>query len=211
MSSALRWILPALLVATTVAVFAWTQDAGENHKGQEHAKVDEHAGHNHAPPAGPTVGKKSEDFTTKTISGEKIQLHESFKGKLVLIDFWATWCPPCRGEIPHLKKANKKYGEKGLVIIGVTLDEDKNIPAEDVAAFTKKEEMPWAQIYDDSREIALAYQIQFIPTPFLIDGDSGKIIATKESLLGAALDKTLNKHLAAKMKEVKAKGGTSTP
>ena len=214
--------MPALLIGTTLAIFAWTQDAGEKHKGhgQEKAgehqkgegqdKADEHAGHNHAP-AGPAVGEKAEDFTTKTMSGKQIQLHKDFKGKLVLLDFWATWCPPCIGEIPHLREANKKYGEKGLVIVGITLDGSKNIATEKVSAFTKKKEMPWAQVYDDAREIAMTYQIQFIPTPFLIDGDSGKIIATKESLMGATLDKTLNKHVAAKMKEIKRKGGTSTP
>ena len=211
MSTALRRTMPALLIATTVGLFAWTQDAGEKSEGQKQEKADEHAGHNHAAPAGPAVGKKAEDFTTKTMSGEQIQLHKDFKGKLVLIDFWATWCPPCIREIPHLREANKKYAEKGLVIVGVTLDESKNVPADKVSAFTKKKEMPWAQVYDDGTEIAMAYEIQFIPTPFLIDGDTGKIIATKESLLGTDLDKTLNKHIAAKMKEVKAKGGTSTP
>ena len=105
MSTALRRTMPALLIGTTVALFAWAQDADEKHKGhgQEkagehqkgdgHDKADEHAGHNHAAPAGPAVGKQAEDFTTKTIGGKEIQLHESFKGKLVLLDFWATWCP----------------------------------------------------------------------------------------------------------------------
>ena len=204
MGGLFRGGMPALLIASTVALFAWTQDAGQEQDGKK-------AGHNHAAPAGPAVGEKAENFITKTMSGKKIELHESYKGKLVLIDFWATWCPPCVQEVPHLIEANEKYGEKGLVILGLSLDESKNISAERGKAFAKKKVMSWEQVYDDSQEIAEAYQIRFIPAPFLIDGDSGKIIATKETLLGADLDKTLNKHIAAKMKEIKKKGGTSTP
>ena len=97
------------------------------------------------------------------------------------------------------------------MIVGVTLDEWKNISAETVTAFTEKKEMSWVQVYDDGLAIAQAYQVATIPTPFLVDGDTGKIVAMKLDLRGAALDKTLNKHIAAKMKEMKEKGGTATP
>lgn len=210
MNHLLRRAMPALLIVSTVALFAWTQDKGQE-KGDEADKAGENAGHNHAAPAGPAVGEKAENFTTKTMSGEEIELHESFKGKLVLIDFWATWCPLCVREIPHLKEANEKYGEKGLVILGVTLDEQENVSPEKVTAFTKKNEMTWQQVYDDATDIAQAYQVSTIPTPILIDGDSGKILALKDELRGASLDAVLNKHVAAKMREIKKKGGTSTP
>ena len=203
MSGLFRRGMPALLIASTVALFAWTQDTGQEQDGKK-------AGHNHAAPAGPAVGEKAENFITKTMSGKKIELHESYKGKLVLIDFWATWCPPCVREVPHLVEANEKYGEKGLVILGVTLDGPR-IPVEKVTDFTKKNDMAWEQIYDDATEIAQAYQVSTIPTAILVDGDSGKILALKDELRGASLDKVLNKHVAAKMKAIKKKGGTSTP
>ena len=210
MSGLLRRAMPALLIVSTVALFAWTQDTGQERDDKNSDGAGENAGHNHAAPPSPAVGEKAENFTTETMSGKKIELHESYKGKLVLIDFWATWCGPCVREIPHLVEANEKYGQKGLVILGVTLDGPR-IPAEKVTAFTEKNDMPWEQIYDDAREIAQAYQVSSIPTPILIDGDSGKILALRGELRGASLDEALSKHVGAKMREIKKKGGTSTP
>jgi len=98
----------------------------------------------------------------------------NFKGKVVLIDFWATWCPPCRAEIPNVVATYQKYHDKGFEIIGVSLDEDKA----KLIDFTKDQNMTWQQFFDGqgwSNKLAVKYGIQSIPATFLLDGD-GNII-----------------------------------
>lgn len=66
-------------------------------------------------------GVKAANFTLQSITGEQISLAD-YAGKVVILDFWATWCPPCRAEIPHFNDLAKEYGEKGLVVLGVSVD-----------------------------------------------------------------------------------------
>ena len=66
---------------------------------------------------------KAADFTLKTVDGEKISLSD-FKGKVVILDFWATWCPPCVKEIPHFNELAKEYKDEGLVVFGVSVDKN---------------------------------------------------------------------------------------
>jgi peroxiredoxin len=111
----------------------------------------------------------------------------SLRGKVVLIDFWASWCGPCRKEIPNVKRAYEKYKSKGFEILGVSLDKDRNAWLEAIS----KEGLTWPQVSDlkfwQSEAVAI-YAVQSIPYTVLIDKD-GKIIAT--DLRGAALDKKL--------------------
>ena len=97
-------------------------------------------------------------------------------GKWVLIDFWATWCGPCRGELPYLKEAFKEFGPKGFNIYGVSLDND----AESWKEFLVKEEMTWPNVIavtdGKSAPIVEEYGIRSIPTNFLISPE-GKIVA----------------------------------
>ena len=97
-------------------------------------------------------------------------------GKWVLIDFWATWCSPCRGELPYLKEAFKEFGPKGFNIYGVSLDND----AESWKEFLVKEEMTWPNVIavtdGKSAPIVEEYGIRSIPTNFLISPE-GKIVA----------------------------------
>ena len=65
---------------------------------------------------------QAENFTLKNLNGEEVSLSD-FEGKVVILDFWATWCPPCVKEIPHFNELVKKYGEKGLVILGISVDQ----------------------------------------------------------------------------------------
>lgn len=99
------------------------------------------------------------------------------EGKWVLVDFWATWCGPCRGELPYLKAAYEKYADKGFVIYGVSLDND----SEGWAQFVDDNGMDWINVLDiredKSSPAADAYGIQTIPSNFLIAPD-GEIVAT---------------------------------
>lgn len=149
----------------------------------------------------PAVGKQAPTFTTKAMSGKEIKFPEAYKGKVVLLDFWATWCPPCRKEIPYLVKAWDKHHESAFDILGVSLDGSRRISAEKVTDFTKDKGMKWEQVYENVEALGGPYNIQFIPTAFLIDGDTGTILAMGDDLHGDELMKTVDKHVKAKVEQ----------
>lgn len=128
---------------------------------------------------------QSPDFKANDISGQTLKLSE-FKGKIVLLDFWATWCPPCRVEIPNLLEIYRQFKNKNFVLISVSLDRD--IPL--ARQFVKEKEMNWLHVIDreSSSSIASLYEIEYIPTTFIIDG-KGKIVA--RNLRGAELKNTI--------------------
>ncbi len=111
------------------------------------------------------------------------------------MSFWATWCAPCRAEEPFIVQAYEKYHSAGLQVIGVTLDAFQRTPAARVAEFLKEQHIPWPQVYGDGPAIASRYGVSAIPAAFLVDGDSGKILASGEDLRGEALLRTLDKYV----------------
>jgi len=114
--------------------------------------------------------KPAADFTVKTLDGNSLRL-SSLKGKVVLLDFWATWCPPCRAEVPHFKKLYDQYKGKGLEIIGLALDEEGEAA---VRPFAQQNGIHYP-LAIGSQDLAQSYGGIFgIPTTFLID-KQGKI------------------------------------
>lgn len=132
------------------------------------------------------VGMQVLDFTQNNTEGKPVKIND-FKGKYVLIDFWASWCHPCRAENPNVLKAYNRYKDKNFTVVGVSLD-DK---AENWKKAILDDNMPWTQLSDLKgwkNEVSTYYGINGIPSTLLI-GPDGKIIA--KNLRGRSLDKKL--------------------
>jgi thiol-disulfide isomerase/thioredoxin len=132
------------------------------------------------------IGQEAPEISLASPAGERIAL-SSLKGKVVLIDFWASWCGPCRKEMPNVVAAYKKFKNKGFEVFGVSLDRDKDRWVEAIA----KDGITWPQVSDLKQwesEVVRLYNIQGIPYTVLLDRE-GKILA--KNLRGEELDRKL--------------------
>jgi peroxiredoxin len=137
-------------------------------------------------------GKPFPDFNETDVAGNPLSLSK-YKGKIVLIDFWATWCMPCIVKLPEIQKAYDKFHSQGFEVIGVSLDEEK----ERLESFVKQKKMPWPEFFDGKKwenKLAQKYGVDQTPTSYLLDRN-GKIIA---KLSG---DEDLSTEVAAALKK----------
>ena len=131
------------------------------------------------------VGAPAPDFQVTDLKGEELSL-EKYRGQVVLLDFWATWCGPCIAEMPKVKKTYGKYKDQKFQIIGISLDRS----AEPLEAYIKKEELGWLHYWDKSREVSNMYKVRGIPSTFLIDGDG---VIRKANLGGSNVESAIAK------------------
>lgn len=139
------------------------------------------------------VGKVIKDFTAQDLQGRAFHLKEVLKQhKYVLVEFWASWCSPCRAEIPYLKKAYKAFHEKSFEIVSFSLDHQK----EAWEKASAKEQLPWINTGDLkawSSPVATMYGVRGVPANFLVEASTGRIIA--KDLRGHKLDEKLKELL----------------
>ena len=135
------------------------------------------------------VGQVAPNFTMPTPTGDSISMH-SVKGKVKIIDFWASWCAPCRAANPQMVSIYKEFHPKGLEIVGVSLDNDK----EAWTGAIKEDKLPWIQISDlqGGNEIANLYGITGIPHTVLVDENN---VIIGKNLKGEKLKEKLNELL----------------
>lgn len=116
------------------------------------------------------IGMEAPTFQVSDVNGNLIDLSK-YKGSIVILDFWATWCDPCITEFTKIKSMYQKFKDRGVQFIGVSLDDD----IEDLRGFVKQEQVEWPQIFDGKRwkgVIPSLYRIQIIPTMLVLDRES---------------------------------------
>lgn len=137
------------------------------------------------------VGQLLAAFTAKDLNGKPLSLAQ-YKGKVVLVDFWATWCGPCVGELPNVKAAYKKYHAQGFDVVGISLDMNPG----KVKSFIAQEKMPWRQVWDGywSGPLAKTFNIKAIPATLILDRQ-GRVSAinARDTSLEPAIRKALAK------------------
>ncbi len=137
-------------------------------------------------------GNPAPEFSVKLLDGSTFS-NADLKGHTTLIDFWATWCGPCRGEMPYLQKAWDQFHSKGLQIVSLSFDRS----VDDIAPFREKWPMPWKHGFVEKgfqSDLAKSFEVRGIPEPVLI-GPDGTILATEPETRGEDLVKTLAKYL----------------
>lgn len=119
--------------------------------------------------AGQTLSGQAPDFTLKSRSGKNIKLSE-LRGQVVMLNFWASWCGPCRQEMPLLEGLYKKYHALGFVLLGVNVEQDSN----NAIAYLRDISVSFPVLYDNQNKVSKAYNISAMPSTIMVDRD-GKL------------------------------------
>ncbi len=117
-------------------------------------------------PGAPAVGRPAPQFALATLRGDQVDL-AALRGKVVLVNFWATWCIPCKQELPDIDAVQRRYANAGFTALGV----DNREPADLVAAFAAKTPVTYPLLLDPGNAVADAYRLLGLPTSYLIDRD----------------------------------------
>ena len=148
-----------------------------------------------APPreatVGVNVGESAPSFTLVDLDGNQVSL-SNFRGKAVFVNFWATWCPPCRAEMPEMEAVYQEYKNKDVVVIGVNVLESED----DVRQFVEQGGYSWTFLLDVSGEVAANYEVVSIPASFFIDRE-GIIQAVN---IGSMTEQVMERKLAEAMR-----------
>jgi cytochrome c biogenesis protein CcmG/thiol:disulfide interchange protein DsbE len=141
----------------------------------------------------PQSGFAAPDFALNTPTGETYTLSE-LKGNAVLVNLWATWCPPCRAEMPAIQKIYDEYREEGLIVLAINMTSQDN--ALNITPFVEQYELDFPILLDETGEVAAAYQLRSLPSSYFIDraGIISEIVIggpMSEALLRTRIEKIL--------------------
>ena len=199
-----QWVI--VLVLAAVALMVWsgyvnykrrkqaaqrqvqgTPESGNNQSVQQDLAADEGL---------PDLrGKRAPDFTLRTVEGKKLSLSD-YKGKAVLINFWATWCAPCKIEMPWLIALRSQYASQGFEILGVSED-DADTPHAKLAKFGQEQGLNYPLLVGDDAISRKYGGVEFLPTSYFV-GRDGKIVAETAGLVSKdAVEASIKKALAA--------------
>ncbi len=137
-------------------------------------------------PEGTTPGLRAVDFTLTGLDGQKVSL-SNFRGKNVYLNFFATWCPPCKSEMPYMEKLSKEYKDKNLVVIAVDLGEGRDT----VEDFISKNQYSFKVLLDSKQTVAEKYAVTSIPASYFIDKNG---IIT-EAVVGALDESKMKRYI----------------
>jgi len=115
--------------------------------------------------AHPLVGNRGPEFSRKTVTGDRTVSLRSLEGKVAIVDFWATWCEPCKKSFPKLEELNRKYKESGLQVVGISEDDDTAA----IPAFASELGARFPLIWYENKSIASKWQPSAMPTTFIVD------------------------------------------
>lgn len=185
MKRGVSWLL-VMLIFTAIGALIWTA----------------------LPPAPVTVnrGDQSTDFSLPDLQGV---MHSLPKGEVVLLNFWATWCPPCRREIPSMATLYGKYAARGLKVIAVSVDQRRN----DLLSFMKEYPMPFQVLHDSNGAVSHSYGVYRYPESFLLDrhGTVLRHIVGATNWMAEPMLRTIDKMLAEPVGEASGeKGGNDS-
>jgi peroxiredoxin len=152
--------------------------------------------------ADPVPPKPAPGWTLKDLDGKDVRF-DAFKGKVVVLDFWATWCPPCVGEVPRFVGLQRKYAQDGLVVVGVSVDSNGPGP---VRAFATKHGVNYPMLMANDQIISAFGGVDSFPTTYIIDRE-GKI---RDRKVGAVSPAQFEKTLVGILRE-KSAGLAITP
>jgi peroxiredoxin len=119
-----------------------------------------------AVPQGVNQGNRARDFTLTSLDGSEVSLSD-FEDSVVLVNFWATWCPPCRAEIPDFEEAYRNYKDDGVVVLGINVEEPHRV----VEPFVDSMDMTYPVLLDERGQVMQEYRAMGLPMSLLIDQD----------------------------------------
>ncbi|HEO66286.1 MAG TPA: TlpA family protein disulfide reductase [Spirochaetes bacterium] len=134
----------------------------------------------------PKTKKQANNFTLKNLEGQKVSLKD-FRGKVVFLNFWATWCGSCRAEMPSMQKLYQTLKDKDFVMLGVAVDQTQD----PVEPYVELLEMTFPVVYDSDKEVSSRYRLSATPTTYIIDKDGtilGKVVGESDWASKTSID-----------------------